>query len=208
MKNFRIFLAEEDGLHENEWLRKSDNEHLGSDSGKIARKLRRTQKLQPGDMKHIRDYAEDGSDVNSHIHEAHHKGVAIHPAYHEMVDRLDKISNRPIGHHLHAYSGTTDPRQHMNDQHIMHNPAYTSLSHEKREARYHAGYADRNSSDIHMLHVHLKPTDKAGFIGGGQHESLLPRHSQLAINPKPSVFKTDESSKKLHVWHATVHHQD
>ncbi len=91
---------------------------------------------------------------------------------------------------------------------IIHLPAYTSVSHEKATA---ANFSKKIYDDEHIIHIHMKKGDKGIQVAHishvlDEHETILPRNTKLKINPKPDIYK--RKNVNVHVWHATIHHQD
>lgn len=214
-KRSKSSLKEESSLTKTEdWLRKNDNAH---DTGTITKQL--LKDAEPLSKEHeetLRSYTcTTSADINKKLIDDHNgkKTDSNGPLSYaqKTIKNLDQITSHPIRRHLHVYSGLGfDPSQHMNSQGHLHMPAFTSVTHDKKVAHKFAQDSQDagRTEDKHILHIHLRPYDRATHISGlsydpEEHESIIPRNTTLKIHPKPTIL-----SDGTHVWHAQVHHQD
>ena len=142
------------------------------------------------------------------------------PATH--LRNMDAITNQSLAHPLHVYSGINfNPAERMKNKEFLHLPAFTSTSHDKTTAAEfaieRASRSEIPNQAAHVLHVHLKEGDRAGYISHksemiGEYETVLPRNTVLRINPMPTTTSHSDyetgKQRRVYVWHATVHHQD
>jgi len=229
---------EEESNEYHDWLNKSDNGHLG-DTGnnndertnyknahRVGSQLnKKTKKITEQDSEHIEEYTGAGSEeLNDALLKKHKQGKGLPSEHVEQIRAIDKAANHPIGHHLHVYSGIRNIKNKMNSGDHMHLPAYTSTTHSKHIANtFAAAKADKNT--MHIAHIHLKPTDKAGYVArhsmnDHEHETILPRnttlkhtHTTKLKNSFPhTVYDTggDEHTEQpnVHIHHFEVHHQE
>lgn len=126
------------------------------------------------------------------------------------LDHLDDaIKQNKLNKSLTTYSGISfDPRHIMDERHVLHLPAYTSSSTERRFANMYA--FPINSKNKHILKI-THPKGSTGlYIGDNedlspfyQREHLSPRNMKLSINPEPEIINpTKQGGKILHIWHA------
>jgi hypothetical protein len=226
---------EEPHNHIRHWLRHNDNDHLGHDPKDISVKLKHSQpqlhgedeihggeqSREDGDTQahHVINYTSSSSyPLNSSLIAHHVHGRPISRKRHEQIKHLDTATNTPINHHLHAYSGVGyNPIKLKNHNGELDMPAYTSLTHSKEvalhfsEMKPHYDEHGKIMNEHHILHIHLKPTDKARHVShlsefSTEHESILPRRTTLKVHDTPTIYKNDDGNN-VHVWHAHIHHQ-
>lgn len=167
---------------------------------------------------------EDGHDsgskfVNDHLIRAHKSGKAPKkeftfgpdPDYATVlnVDDLDHaLKQNKLEKPLTTYSGIGfNPQKLMKDNGLVHLPAYTSSSTHRGVALMYAN-ADENS-DYHVLQIKHPAGSTGLYIGDNERfssfahkEHLMPRGSNIKINPTPEIH-TDNLGNKIHVWKAT-----
>ena len=199
------------------WVDHNDNQHLGHDDNEISEKLKeKTKKFDSPEQKEaVRGYTIGSSDVNSALIE-HHKDPTspIWNRHHDNIKHLDIATNHPIGHHVSLYSGLGfNPGQHIVGENHIHLPAYTSMTHNKHVAKTFAQRKSYNfpNRDSHILHLHMRPEDKGIHIPhvseyDTEHETILPRRTTIKIHPEPEIYH-DSEGRKVHIWHAHIHHQ-
>ena len=228
LKPFSKFITEATAASKkyDSWLNKNDNHHLGSSSEDIDRKLSTTSPIKRGPHLHraITNYT-FGSGINRKLIEEHKAKKDKNSTLSRHSDNdLDEATLHSIGHEMHLYSGIGfDPREHQtasNKGHaLLHLPAYTSTTHDKRVASNFASPNEHNEQ--HILHIHTKPYDSGVFTGDHsaeqhEHETILPRHTTLKVNTKPDIYHhgggkdavgNQQPAVKTHIWHATIHYQ-
>lgn len=170
--------------------------------------------------KEIHDYTIDSHGLNQHLIQSHKNKEKI-SKYHDAIKNIDKITNKQSGHDIHLYSGIGyDPKKIMKKKGHVFLPSYTSLSRSKHIASvYTKGHPRENTkiNDYHILHLHVKKTDKIHHTpdnhGAGnderdyQYESILPRKTLIKIHPEPTVLET-KYGNKYHVWHGHIVKQE
>jgi hypothetical protein len=197
------------------WEAHNDNHHLGSHADEVSDKLKeKTKPFENPEEKHaVNLYTRDSSDTNHALISHHLRGEPIAKYLHKSIRRLDTATNHPIGHHVHLYSGLGfNPAEHLVGEHHIHLPAYTSMTHDKHVAFNFAD--DKSPGDrktIHILHVHMRPEDKGLHVSHAsefstEHETILPRRTTLKVHPEPEIIHL-HNGRKLHIWHAHIHHQ-
>ena len=224
LKSFKQFLIE--ALKKlAEWIDNNDNSHLGDSSQDISDKLHektaKNDDISSTTANYINDYTRDSSELNHDLVACHRQHVdpkldADMSNRRGTITHLDKATKHPIGHETHLYSGIGfDPREHLTPSDkghaLLHLPAYTSTTHDKRTA---AGFSTPVNSERHILHIHAKPTDHGAHVSPWshfpqEHETILPRHTTLRVHPTPDTYEgpTVRTGRTVHVWHATIHSQ-
>lgn len=202
----------------NGWIEHNQNKHLGAKSHDISKQLTHHLKthhdLNTDEYYHAQKYTDTSRDLNRELINSHKDKKEPHRYWHQTVHHLDSATKRPIGHHVHLYSGLGfDPHSIKNKNGHVHLPAYTSLTHDKRKA--HSFAHDHYHGDEihqHILHVHMKKKDKGLHVSHfshypEEHETILPRNTKIKIHKKPSIYH-EWGGRKVHVWHAHIIHQD
>jgi len=205
------------------WIGHNQNKHLGNSSSDISKTLvhhlTKNHPLNHHEQHHAKEYTSSSADLNSNLIAAHKSKHDKYPHkidsyYHQSIHHLDSATKRPIGHHIHLYSGLGFNPAHMKNKNgHVHLPAYTSMTHDKFKA--HGFSIDKSykheNGDRHILHLHMKKNDKGLHVSHfshyhDEHETILPRNTKIKIHKKPTVYH--EYGRKVHVWHAHVIHQD
>jgi hypothetical protein len=202
------------------WNNANHNPHLADHTMDVHDHLVKADPISdPHEKEHINRYTRSSNRLNKHLYQAHldgEKHAEVVPAndedYH-VPAKLQKAVSKPLTHDLHVQTGVRFHPGEVAAQHPeghIHLPAFTSTS-------IHAGVAasfatPQHDDSMHVLHVHLKPGDKARYVAGVSHfthekEVTLPMKTTLKVHPKPDVH-TDGAGTKVHVWHATVHSQE
>jgi len=205
--NGHIFQAKK---HNSAWV-----EHNRNVEGVAKTLVKSAPKYTPAQKRSIDDYGDESTSMNLHLVQNHNKGInSPSPEHKKLIQHLDSVTKRPIGHDLHVYSGIGfNPAEHMQHTDKLHLPAYTSVTHDKHVA---AGYADNHTerlgNNMHVLHIHMQHHDMGAHVShltpyAAEYETILPRHTTLKVHPQPDVFHDKNSGKTAHVWHATIHHQ-
>jgi len=204
----------------NMWVNHSDedNTHLQTGAAEhgpdhVSETLaERAHAASAEEAHHVRKHTIDSYPTNHALIAAHKTGQP-HPAkFNERVKHLDSVTRHPLGTHLHVYSGVGfNPADHGKTIHL---PAYTSVTHDRETA---VAFAERHPAQ-HIIHIHLKAKDKAAHVSHlsaneHEHETILPRGTTLKLHGKPDIHDAGMDRKgkpnpPLHVWHATVHHQE
>jgi hypothetical protein len=207
---------ETDGGHINNWLSHNENSHLGETSKDISHKLIEHQTnhhpMDSSDRFYTNLYSINSSEVNKNLIRGHKKTDPWHEP-HRHIKHLDSATNRPIGHHLHLYSGIGfNPARHIKKGGLMHLPAYTSMTHDKDVANSFARKKAKKYDSRHILHVHMNEHDKGIHIShtssyAGEHETILARNTKLKVHREPTIHH-DKEGNKIHIWHAHIVHQD
>ena len=205
-----FFIAEDDSDLTNDWHKENDNEHLGETSKAISKKLVSFKPIYNSDQhKAIARYIGYSNEVNNAL--IHKQHIGEHGAH--IIEHLQEATQHPIGHEVHVYSGLGfDPSEHINKEHnTLHLPAFTSMTHAKKVATHFANLWPDKKVNKHILHIHLKPTDKALHVSHlskipSEHETILPHGTTLKVNPEPTTY-VNKNKTGTHVWHAIVHHQ-
>ena len=205
------------------WFDHNQNKHIGHSSHEISNALEhhltKNHPLTHHEEHHAKKYTSTSSDLNANLIAAHKTKHDVHPHkidpyHHQTIHHLDTATKRPIGHHVHLYSGLGFNPAHMKNKNgHVHLPAYTSMTHDKRKAdgfAYDKSY--RHEGDKHILHLHMKKSDKGVHVShishySSEHETILPRNTRIKIHKKPAVYSHDDGTK-THVWHAHIVHQD
>ena len=229
MLNFKRFIIIKEAISEaayDDWVN-NNNDNGGADHIDISDALlnKHLNKHDNKTKKHIREYTDYSKTLNKKLINRH-KFKTGNASDNSLFDRnefnqikhLDKVTKKPIGHEVHVYSGIGfDPHKHMNPEHnTIHLPAYTSTTHDKQIA--HDFVASHYKDDVthhHILHIHMKPTDKAAHVSHlskhpSEYETILPRNTTLKVHPTPDILdhEDDNFGKRItHVWHATIHKQ-
>jgi hypothetical protein len=216
------------------WFQHNDNAHIG-DNHEISYRLKNSQRKLSGENElhhqvstyggnadhirgnteahHIRSFSRVSRIINRALIDNHVHGDPIDDHHHEQIKHLDNATNTPLKHEVHMYSGVGfDPRDLKSHENELHLPAYTSLTHRKGIAHEFATKYGQKKEDVHILHIHMQPTDKGRHISHvsrheNEHETILPRKTTLHVHDHPQIF-SDMHGNKVHVWKAHVHHQE
>lgn len=133
--------------------------------------------------------------------------------FEEQVKNLDASFNHPqakLQHDLHVFHGTSrfnpGAEAAKNGGRITL-PAFTSTSINARNALDFAGAGD--SSNAHVLHIHLKKGQRAHYLGSNsevpeEQEALLPRNTTLRVHPVPTILHSGRGRNVTHVWHSYI----
>lgn len=196
---------------------------------KISEKLHSTQQAPTrSQKKHIFAYTwGEGSKDNSISHELNNHLIDNHknnrPSTHGMPSdiksthtAISKLTNQPLGHHIHLYSGVGfNPQEaaEKSKNSILHLPAHISATHDVRIAKTfaeinHDMYSD---SGLHIIHIEAKPADKGYHIGKHsnlhvENETIIPAGTKLKYSH--STTHHDGADNQFHVHHFTIHSQE
>ena len=197
------------------------NDHLLADRPKldtltdneyISKKLSSGQKMNSNEKSSATDYSgtEHAQSVNWSLLDAHDSGKEVK---HSTIKHLDSaIKKNPLQHEVHVYSGAGfDPMKHMNDDKLMHSPAFISTTHSRRVAYNHAKPRAEpdNTATSHIIHLHLKKGDPAINISHhsqypGEHETVIGRNVTLqhhGYEDHPDGFNVGH---KIRVHHMSI----
>ena len=188
----------------NDWVKKSDNEHLiepGGDAREndvISEKITTHHKLDDQHKRSIEYYTsvKGSKNINNDLIDVHNskktkENKKPFPDFETHSDKIDDaIKKAPIKHDVHVYSGVSfDPTKHLNKKGKMHSPAYISATHSKNMARSYAH--DHKQFDpkldkhiSHIIHIPLKKGDPAIHVEKisnfpGEYETIIKRGSTL-----------------------------
>ena len=173
---------------------------------------------------HLRDYQTDSSDLNNYHWEKHKNSPHYQSWAQNIKDdkeyqtaKLDAaLSHHKTPHKLAVYSGTAnDPRRHMNEEGIVHHPAYLSTSLDPAIAR---GFAssnreyrlEENELHTHLLKIHVPKGHPGAYVAHiknhGEKEFILPRGTKLKHIKTDTEQYSPGSTKKFfkHVHHMKV----
>lgn len=192
------------------WVAHNENKHLGSSNEEISEKLHATApKLTDSHKQAIAQYSMNSAINKNLVKSAKTGDSSSLEKHHPLLNKLDSaLAKSKLKRDLHVYHGTkrwNPGREAKKGNGLIKLPAYTSTTHHKGIAQSFA-WGDDGAEKNHILHIHLKPGDKASYIGhvsnNPDDETLLPRNTVLRVHPKPDIHGS------THIWHATVHHQD
>lgn len=189
------------------------------------------------DKDHVLDYTKSSSSFNRALIRSHKSGVSdIEPSsalneytaerYNKRKDGIDRaITSIPAPKDFDTFSGLGfDPRHHMDENNVMHSPAYLSSSIDPRIAHTFAAELDSKTGkspesydvDIekHMLRIPIRKSQTNGAYvdsisnfgtkdgNTGEREFLHARGQKFKINPYPQTL-TGYGNQKHHIWTAT-----
>ena len=190
------------------WMRKNPNSHIG-ENWKIDRTIEKHHPLTKDQHSAVAAYSGHSKHLNHALLDSHKNGAPLEEYHKSQIKHLDDITHKPIGKELHVHSGVGfDPREHFKegDDHFhLHLPAYTSATIDKNMAKMFSNA--KNPPEKHILHVHMKSTDKGHYLGSRsmnpeEHEVILPRNTKLKVNKTPEIHETDHG--KYHIWHSEI----
>jgi len=164
---------------------------------------------------HLVSYMGDSRDLNSYHWEKHKNNLGnldklskqIHEEQTQHIDTAIQRHKTPMK--LAVWSGTMhDPRRLMNEQGIVHHPAYLSTSLSEEKAKMFAGlhYSD-SRPEKHLMKIHIPQGHPGAYVGHfmtrpTEREFILPRGTNLK-HVKTEVTK-DYSGDTYHVHHMRV----
>jgi hypothetical protein len=205
-----------------EWNNSNHNSHLGESTLDVHEHLMKADPISdPHEKEHIHRYTRSSNRLNKHLYAAHLNGqkhdevVPGNDEDYHVPAKLQNAVSKPLTHDLHVHTGLRFNPAGMSEQHPeghVHLPAFTSTSIHAGVATSFATPQGTDHKDFHVMHIHLKPGDKARYVSGVSHfhhekEAILPMKTTLKLHPKPDVH-TDGAGFRVHVWHATVHSQE
>lgn len=132
----------------------------------------------------------------------------VHQNVHKHVSDL---TSKPIGKESHVYSGTSiKGDEAAKESKIFYSPAHISTSHDVKVAANFASRKGVSSRGYNIMHIHLKPEDKAYHVGNhslfrGEHETIIPAGTKLKYNNTTHHHDEDGAYYKVH--HYTVDSQ-
>lgn len=122
--------------------------------------------------------------------------------------RISEYANRPMGKASDVYSGThIDGEKAAKESKIFYSPAHISASHDVDVARNFAMRKGIPSRGFNIMHISLKPTDKAVHVGNhsvysGEHETIIPAGTRLIYSH--TTHHHDDDGYHYRVHHYTV----
>lgn len=193
-----------DPSHDYQTHSKKRNSHYN----KISQDLSKAQHTPTDDEKHhIKAFTTYSGVLNKKLIKNHQENKPDHHGLthsdapkakwdtHEKTihEHIKKLGSKPIGKELHVYSGVGfDPAKaaKASKNNTLHSPAHISTSHDIETAheftREHNTKDDQGKRVDHIMHIHLKPTDKGYHIGKkasapnrDQNETVLPAGTKL-----------------------------
>ena len=192
----------------------------------------------PEEKQHIKAFTDYSGDLNEKLIKNHKENKPEHHGLtqsdkprvkydtHEksIHEHIKRLASKPIGKELHVYSGTGfDPSKAAKESKdgILHSPAHMSTSHDvdvaDEFASQHTQKDENGKKTRHIMHVHLKPTDKAFHIGKKatadfryQNETVLPAGTKLKYSHTTHHDSgyNDPNFPHISVHHFTIHHQE
>lgn len=194
-----------------DWVKEHENNHLGENHDQVGEHLHQAHPFDEAPhTPEVDEYTSASHSLNKSLL-GHYQSGQVHPdkIFEHNLPKLDKaIDHHSLKHELHVYSGVSfhpGIEAAKNPEGKLHLPAYTSTSLSKAKA--HEFTAPREGKN-HVLHVHLKPSQKGIYVGkfsahgDNEHEFLLPRHTTLKVHPKPTIVHGPEG--ETHIWHSHV----
>ena len=215
----------EDKDHIKTWTDHNENKHLGHSSEDISKTLvdhvKKNHDLNKKQIDRVNLYSNNSKSLSYELIKAHKNKSDLTDYNKTVTHHLDSATNKPIGHETHLYSGLGfNPAKMTNENGHVHLPAYMSLTHDKTIAHKFAlkphedavtAKEKKETHDIHILHLHMKESDKGLHIShlsefSKEHETILPRNTTIKVHHEPTVYYHE--GRKVHIWHAKIEHQD
>lgn len=136
------------------------------------------------------------------------------PEYYAKVDStIHSLAKNPIGKAHSVYSGVGfNPQTLVNKSKTgtMHSPAHISTTHDPGTAK---SFAETNAggNTLHIMHVKLKPEDKAFHIGDHsaqehEHETVIP--GGTTFRHLGTTSHKDKYGSKYKIHHFEIAHQE
>lgn len=191
------------------------------------------------DKDHVVDYTRASSELNNALIRSHKSGVSdIEPSsdfgknqrarFNKIKDGIDRaITSIPASKDFDTFSGLGfDPRQHMDENNVMHSPAYLSSSINPKTAHSFSHELDSKTgkspriNDVeiekHMLKIPIKKGQTNGAYvdtisnfgtkdgSTGEREFLHARGQKYKIDPTPKTLTSKYGdAQQHHIWTAT-----
>jgi hypothetical protein len=184
---------------------------------------------------HLRGYTSGSTSINRALIADHREGKTDmngDRGHIERRDAIDKVlSSKELPKDIDTFSGLGfDPRNHMDENSVLHSPAFLSSSINPRtasgfgttlhpETGKQVDYDDYDTAPVqHILRIPVKAGSKAGtYVNGiskfgyseaygdsGEQEFLHARGQKFKIDPTPQVLK-GWGKTSMYVWNATPH---
>jgi hypothetical protein len=137
-------------------------------------------------------------------------GLSTHDA--AIHKRISGLASTPMGREAHVYSGMRFVGEKAaKESKILYSPSHISTSHDVDIARNFAKRKGIQSRGYDIMHVHLKPKDKAFHVGNrslyqGEHETIIPAGTKLTYSH--TTHHHDDNGEHYRVHHYTVDSQE
>jgi hypothetical protein len=203
----------------------NDNAHIGSWAGNVNKRLADSApKFKGKDKTAIQEYTHKNGGSGKLNLPLINPSQKVSQEHHNIMTRLHRVVSNPIGHNVSLYSGVgSDPRNWDKEKDgSTRLRAFTSMTPSKNTARlFGHQHAMKNDDpdkgkleDVHMIHLHMKPTDKGLPVSdyskfSNELETVLPPDTHIIPHPdhpKPDVHK-DAEGRNIYVHHYVVHSQ-
>jgi len=125
---------------------------------------------------------------------------------------ISALASRSIGKESHVYSGThIRGDEAAQESRILFSPAHISTSHDVGVAKRFAERKGISRLGHNIMHIHLKPEDKAYHVGNhslfrGEHETVIPAGTSLRYSH--TTHHHDEDGQYFKVHHYTIDSQE
>jgi len=211
-KSFHDWLNQKSNTHIEPGTNGADNAHNVSDE-----LIKSSPNLNDHETYAIKYYSAGSGPLNQELLD-HHNGKIdkISSKHEELARHIHTATSHPIGHELDTYSGLGfDPRNHVGTSGHLYSPCPISTSNSKSVAHGFTSSSisgtDIKPKERHILHVHLQPHDHALHIehltyNPGEYETMIPPKTTLHIHHTPTILH-HKNGDKIHIWHATIAHQ-
>ncbi|NDB84299.1 MAG: hypothetical protein EB127_16575 [Alphaproteobacteria bacterium] len=165
------------------------------------------------------------SNINRKMIENHKNGLNPTSGFtsdeSKVHSTISKLANHPIGHEHSVFSGLGfDPRKVVDKKNnTLYSPAHISTSHHPGTARKFANmHRDdyEKGNEAHLMHIRLKPTDKAYHVGkyskeSSEHETIIPAGTTLrylgsTYHKDPDEGDPDGPGVPWHLHHFEIAH--
>lgn len=170
------------------------------------------------ERKHLIDYTESSNNLNGYLWDNHPRKDYENSFHDEKINHLDSAMTRhKTPHKLTVFSGTKfDPRNHMDENKIVHHPAYLSTSLSKKTAasfgttNYHVDENGRVESEKHVLKIHVPKNHPGAYVdhfsdNKGEKEFILPRGTKLKYKYTDTHKIQDEKDNhNIHEHHMEI----
>lgn len=160
----------------------------------------------------LTSYTTYSGNINKELVNAHESGLPVSSYTKEFIGKMDNALENamPTPKKMTTYSGLGfDPRKRMNDEGVLHSPAYLSSSIRPGEALKHAKdmnvYDDDKPREIHVLKINHDENQPTGLYIGehsmfpNEQEYITKRGINLHLDKEPEIHTLNDGSK-VHIW--------
>lgn len=200
------------------WVNEQENDY-------VALNHLRNHQSTDDDKTHIYRYTSASRPFNRFLYDSHKNSqnpthFTIHGSQNFTHDirGLDAAVNRnKLEMPLTTYSGIGwHPHSRMDDEGIVHLPAYTSTTTSKSIAHNFAVSNKHKQDALHILRIKNHIGDSGVYTKDdpvvtsyeGEKEFIIPRNTKLKINKSPTTFIDKDKGIPVHVWDAERIHSD